>query len=274
VTLDPHAFEGTAPYYTVGRPPYSEQLAKTLAEEAGLDGSGQLLDVGCGPGVLVLELSRLFASVVALDPEPGMLAEGKRRADLAALENIRWIEGMAEDIPTLGLGSCKLVSFGQSFHRVARHEVAEAVYDVLEPGGSIALVAHAVEGRPEPMGPRYPRIPAAEVKELIIRFLGDDTRRYLSFWAQEPIERFEETLANTRFEGSRTVFAPGRPDLVRDIDSVVAGFFSLSYAAPRHFGHERDHFESDLRKLLLRHSPEGLFWDWPGDTEIVLATKH
>jgi SAM-dependent methyltransferase len=274
VELEPHAFEGTAPYYTIGRPPYSEQLAPTLAQEAGLDGRGQLLDVGCGPGVLALELSSLFTSTVALDPEPGMLSEGKRRAELAGVENIHWIEKMAEDIPTLGVGSCKLVTFGQSFHRVQRHQVAEYVYDVLEPGGAIALIAHAVEGRPEPEGPRYPRIPDTEVKELIIRFLGDDTRRYLATWAQNPIERFEDTLAGTRFRTSRVVFAPGRPDLVRDIDSVVAGYFSMSYAAPRHFGDERDHFQSALRQLLLHRSPEGLFWDWPGDTEIVLAVKN
>src|ERR1700685_1264906 len=55
--FDSQAFEGTAEYYAVGRPPYSAQLADTMARELSLDGAGQLLDVGCGPGVLELPLA-------------------------------------------------------------------------------------------------------------------------------------------------------------------------------------------------------------------------
>jgi hypothetical protein len=61
--------------------------------------------------------------------------------------------------------------------------------------------------------------------------------------------------------------------LVRDIDAVVANCFSMSYSAPRLFGERRVEFERDLRRLLSEHSPSGLFWQWPGDTELVIATK-
>jgi len=81
--FDPQAFEGTAEYYAVGRPPYSAQLADTMVRELSLDGTGQLLDVGCGPGVLELPLARLFDQVTALDPEPGMLQAGQRRCQQA-----------------------------------------------------------------------------------------------------------------------------------------------------------------------------------------------
>ena len=67
--------------------------------------------------------------------------------------------------------------------------------------------------------------------------------------------------------------APGRTDLVRDVDAVVANYFSMSYAAPPLFGAQKGRFEDELRALLYRHAPEGRFWEWPGDTEIVLATK-
>jgi hypothetical protein len=30
---------------------------------------------------------------------------------------------------------------------------------------------------------------------------------------------------------------------------------------------------ADLRELLENRSPPGRFWDWPGDTEIVIATR-
>jgi len=111
------------------------------------------------------------------------------------------------------------------------------------------------------------------VTKLVLDYLGDSTRHYLATWHEGQPARFEDTLSQTRFGGSRTIYAPGRSDLVRDIDSVVANCFSLSYAAPRWFGDRRVDFEADLRHLLLEHSPNGLFWDWPGDTELVIATK-
>lgn len=271
--FDPQAFAGTAEYYAVGRPPYSAQLADTMARELSLDGTGQLLDVGCGPGVLVLPLARLFDQVTAVDPEPGMLRAGQRRCQQAGIANVRWVQGVAENIAMLNLGSWRVVTFGQSFHRVRRLEVAEAVYDLLVPGGSLVLVSNQVDGRPRPPDPGYPKIPHAAVRELILDYLGDGTRRYLATWNEGLPVRFEDTLSQTRFGGSRTIYAPGRPDLVRDIDTVVASYFSLSYAAPRWFGNRRAGFESDLRQLLREYSPAGLFWDWPGDTELVIATK-
>ena len=271
--FDPQAFEGTAEYYAVGRPPYSAQLADTMARELSLDGTGQLLDVGCGPGVLVLPLARLFDQVTALDPEPSMLQAGERRCRQAGVANVRWVPGVAEDIAALNLGSWRAVTFGQSFHRVRRLAVAEAVYDLLVPGGSLVLISHQVDGRPRPADPGYPEVPHAAVRKLILDYLGDGTRRYLATWNEGQPARFEDTLSQTRFGGSRTIYAPGRPDLIRDIDTVVANYFSLSYAAPRWFGNRRAGFESDLRHLLRVYSPDGLFWDWPGDTELVMATK-
>src|SRR6516165_8005218 len=99
--FDPRAFEGTAEYYALGRPPYSAQLADTMARELSLDHTGQLLDAGCGPGVLVLALARLFDRVTALDPDPGMLEAGRRRCQQAGIANVRWVRAVAEDIATL-----------------------------------------------------------------------------------------------------------------------------------------------------------------------------
>jgi hypothetical protein len=163
--------------------------------------------------------------------------------------------------------------FGQSFHRVRRLDVAEAVYDLLVPGGSLVLISHAVDGRPRPAGPDHPEIPHAAVRELVIGYRGETTHTYFATWNEGQPARFEDTLLKTRFGGSRTTYAPGRPDLVRDVDAVVANYFSMSYAAPRLFGDRRADFEADLRRLLYEQAPDGLFRDWPGDTELVIATK-
>ena len=284
MSYDPTIYLGTARHYAVGRPPYSAELVPTLAAEVGLDGTGRLLDVGCGPGVLILELADRFAEAIALDPDAEMLAEGARRAEAAGLENVRWVQARAEDLPDLarrpggaGLdlrpGSLRLVTFGQSFHWTDRERVAEVVYDLLEPGGALVLVVHTYDGHPAPtVGPSHPPIHHDEIKAVIRRYLGDRNRAGQGF-SNPPPDRYEDALARTRFGPPRTIFAPGRPDLVRDIDGVVAGFLSMSFAAPHLFGDRLGAFESDLRALLAARSPTGSFWDWPGDTEILLAAK-
>jgi ubiquinone/menaquinone biosynthesis C-methylase UbiE len=272
VPYDPTIYRGSARYYAPGRPPYSRELVSTLTDEVGLDGSGRLLDVGCGPGILTVELAPLFDEAIGLDPDAEMLAEGERRAREAGVDNIRWVQAVAEDIPELGLGSFRLVTFGQSFQWTDRERVAEAVYDILEPGGSLALVVNTVDGRPEPEGPDYPPIPHEELKELVVRYLGPRQRAGQGF-RTDPPDRYEDALARTRFGKPRVVFAPGRPDVVRDVDSVLSGYLSMSYAAPHLFGDRLDHFTADVRALLNARSPRGLFWDWPGDTEILLSSR-
>ncbi len=217
---DPSFYEGAAVHYRCGRPAYSPRLEALLAEELSLDGSGRLLDVGCGPGTLTVRLAHLFEGAVGLDPDPAMIAEGRRAARERDIADITWIQARAEDLPAVAPGPYRLVTFGQSFYWTDEVRVAEAIYDMVEPGGSL-----------------------------------------------------QDALASTRFGAPRVIFAPGIPDLMRDIESVVSGYFSISYAAPHLFGDRVEEFADEVRELLRQRSPEGVFWDWPGDTEVMLARK-
>jgi hypothetical protein len=38
-------------------------------------------------------------------------------------------------------------------------------------------------------------------------------------------------------------------------------------------GDRLDDFAGEVRALLANRSAEGIFWDWPGDTEVVMARK-
>lgn len=269
---DPTIFQGTAAYYVRGRPQYARTLAATLVVAAGLDGTGQLLDVGCGPGSLTIDLADYFTHAIGLDPDAAMLAAGARRAAAAGIENITWVQARGEDLPLPGMVRFRLATFGQSFHWMDRERVAIAVYDLLEPGGIIALIGHAHAGRPQPAGPGHPPIPHDAIRALIAQYLGPDRRAGQGFssWPSAPLE---ELFARTRFGTIRTLYAPGRPDIVRTVDQVLANYFSMSYAAPHLFGARLADFEVAVRAELVRCSPAGLFWDWPGDTEIVLARK-
>ena len=269
---DPTLFEGSAAHYRYGRPPYSLQLEALLTEQLGLDGSGRLLDGGCGPGILTVRLAHLFEEVVGLDPDAAMLAEGRRAADERGIANIRWVQALAEDLPEASPGPYRLVTFGSSLHWTDEQRVMESVYDMLEPDGALAMIVHTVEGRPEPPSPGPPRIPHAEINELVEKYLGPKRRAGQGFTPARD-HRFEDLLVRTSFGAPAEIFAPGIPDLIRDSESVLAGYFSFSYSAPHLFGDRVDDFASDVRELLAARSPEGLFWDWPGDTEIVLARR-
>ncbi len=269
---DPTIYLGSAPHYRCGRPAYSPELEAALTQQTGLDGNGRLLDVGCGPGVLTVRLAHLFTQAVGLDPDAGMLAEGRRAAGERKVGNIRWVQGLAEDLPAVAPGPYRMVTFGQSFHWTDERSVAEAVYDMLEPGGALALIVHTVAGRPRPPDPGVPAIPHDEIKALVQKHLGS-TRRAGQGIVPERTHRFEDVLVRTRFGVPRQFFLPGIPDLLRDSQSVLSGYLSLSSAAPHLFGDRLEEFAGEVRALLLSRSAEGVFWDWPGDTEVVLARR-
>jgi SAM-dependent methyltransferase len=220
VPYDPTIYLGAAAHYLPGRPAYSSRLEAVLAQELGLDGIGRLLDVGCGPGILTLRLAGLFEEAVGLDPDPDMLAEARRAADDSGVANVRWVRALAEDLPEAAPGPFRLVGFGQSFHWTEERRVAEVVYDMLEPGGAMAMVVHTVAGRPVPEGPGPPPIPHDEIEALIGTYLGS-TRRAGQGSVPVRTHRFEDVLEQTRFGGSRSLFAPGTPDLVRGADQDI-----------------------------------------------------
>lgn len=272
ITYDPTFYLGSAEHYLRGRPPYSRELLNVLTRELHLDGSGQLLDVGCGPGVLAVELAPAFDTVIGLDPDLAMLDHARRHAADNNVSNARWINARADEIGDLGLEPMRAVSFGQSFHWTDRETVADCVYELLEPGGAIVLVAPDIDVGTAQANPADPPIPDSEVQDIIRRYLGPE--RLAGKSRREPnADRYEDALARTRFGRPRVLHAPGRPDITRDIDGVISGYLSMSYAAPHLFGDRLDSFVSELRDLLERDTDTGRYSDWPGDTAVLIAIK-
>jgi SAM-dependent methyltransferase len=173
---DPTLYAGSAPFYPVGRVPYPPELAEALAATLGLDGTGRLLDVGCGPGSLTLLLAPRFAEAVGLDADPDMLAEAARLADAAGIATVAWRHLRAEDLPA-DLARPDVVTFAQSFHWMDRPRVAAVVREMLDDGGAVVHVGartHAGVDTDEPLP--HVRPPRADIDGLLRQYLGDGRR--------------------------------------------------------------------------------------------------
>jgi SAM-dependent methyltransferase len=267
---DETLYQGSAPYYVPGRIPYAEGLAEALARTLPLDGHGRLIDVGCGPGVLALLLAHLFDEVIGVDPDRGMLAEGRHRANRAGVGNIRWVQARAEELPS-GLGNFRVATFGQSFHWMDRPRVAAIIRDLLEPSGAFVQVADVKEPPTPPAhDPPHPHPPYDAIEDLIRAYLGPDRRAGQGVLLYGTPGDEADVLRAAGFGEPTRVRVPAGDRLVRTADEVVAYTFSRSVSAPHLFGDRGDEFETEVRRLLHEASPSNLFSEQPPDTEVFV----
>jgi SAM-dependent methyltransferase len=259
---DETLFGGTAPHYERGRLPYAPALAAAVKSAVGLDGTGRLLDVGCGPGTIALQLAALFESAVGLDPDAGMLHEARRLAGERGIANVSWVQMRAEDLPD-ELGMFRLVTFAASFHWMDRPRVAAAVATMLDTGGAVMQIdapAYRVDALAAATGTGLPHPPPPDdaVDELCRQWLGDDRRAGRGVRNTSPSGE-DEVFQGAGFLPARRIVVPDGRIINRTIDDVVAGRLSSSGSAPHLFGADLPAFERGLRSLLATASPSGLF---------------
>lgn len=254
----PTLYAGSAPYYAVGRVSYPIALAEALAEQLGLDGSGRLLDVGCGPGSLTLLLAPWFEQTTGVDADRDMLAEAKRLAAHCGVRNIEWLHLRAEELPA-GLGQYRVISFAQSFHWMDQLPVARVAFTMLEDAGACVHV-HATthQGVDTEAVLPHPRPPRSAINELVERYLGPASRRGKGFLSPDKAHREDEVYRAAGFNGPQRIEVPGQV-VERTSDQIVAGIFSLSSSTPHLFAERREAFEADLRRLLRDANPKGIF---------------
>ena len=266
-------YAGSAPYYARGRLPYPPELADALRDELELDGTGRLLDVGSGPGSLALLLAPLFAEVVGIDADAGMVGEAEREAERRGVRNASWLRLRAEELPA-GLGTFRVAAFAQSFHWMDRERVSAAVYRMLEPGGTLVHV-HATthQGVPGDDELPHPRPPRDAIAKLVESYLGPGRRAGRGTVRGGLPSGEDEVVRAAGFRDQRLLDVGGGRVHERSEDDVVASVYSLSSAAPHLFGERLADFEADLRALLRKASPDGRFSERAREIALELWTK-
>jgi SAM-dependent methyltransferase len=242
----------------MGRVGYPHALAEAVAEELRLDGSGRLLDIGCGPGSFTLLLAPWFAQATGIDADRDMLAEASRLAEQAGIGNVEWLQLRAEELPG-GLGRYRMISFAQSFHWMDQLRVARTALGMLEDGG-VCVHVHAMthQGVETDAALPHPRPPRAAISELVESYLGPVPQKGKGLLSPDMANREDKIYRAAGFDDRHRIETPG--DIVeRTSDQIVAGIFSLSSSTPHLFGERRGAFEADLRRLLHDANPTGIF---------------
>ena len=134
----PGPFESTAHYYARFRKPYPQEIFRAITDRFQLDGTGNLLDVGCGTGLLSLPIAEKFEGVTGIDPDPEMIEEARHQAEHLGVENAGFLVASGEDVEP-GMGKFRLVLFGSSLHWMDIDDVLARARAVLTPGGGIAI---------------------------------------------------------------------------------------------------------------------------------------
>lgn len=263
---DETLYRGSAPFYAHGRPPYAPGLSDRLTEALGLDGVGLLLDVGCGPGTVALQLADRVGLAVGVDADSGMLVEAARGARAAEIANAHWVRARGEALP-FAPGAVRVALFAQSFHWMDRERVAAAVRTLLAPGGALVLIADVKEPPPDVALP-HPRPPYEAIRSLVRRYLGPLPRAGQGVLRHGSPGDEEAVLARAGFAGPQRLRVPAAEPLLRDEDAVVAWVYSLSGSAPHLFGEALPAFEAELHALLRETAPDGRFADPPADTDV------
>ena len=254
----PALYAGSARYYAIGRVSYPAALADALAKALTLDGSGRLLDVGCGPGNFTLLLAPWFDEATGVDADRDMLAEAEHQAARVGMSNVQWRQLRAEELPA-DLGEFRVISFAQSFHWMDQLPVARTVLSMLESGG-VCVHVHATthQGIETDADLPYPKPPRSMIDELVERYLGPIDHSRKGLLPPDKAGREDEVYRTAGFSGPERIEIPSRV-VERTSDQIVAAIFSLSGPTPQLFGDRRQAFEDDLRQLLHDANPTGIF---------------
>ncbi|GAA3587696.1 class I SAM-dependent methyltransferase [Klugiella xanthotipulae] len=184
--------------YNRGRPGYPRESVAWL-----LDGSGRtVVDVGAGTGKLSAVIAATGRRVIAVDPDPAMLAALTER-----YPGIHTALGTGEHLP-LPDGSADAITYGQAWHWVGPERASTEAARVLRPGGTLGLIWNIRDERVD------------WVRELTALMHSSNAEQMIAHGGPEIAAPFDPPELNTR-EWTRTMSPDDLLAMVRSRSYVI-----------------------------------------------------
>jgi len=117
-----------------------ENVLARICEAGQLTASSRVLDVACGPGIVVEALARAAGEVVGCDITPEMLDKARNRCAAAGLTNVGFVPGRAEALPFEDASFDAVVSRSAVHHFPDPAAALREMARVVKPGGRVITV--------------------------------------------------------------------------------------------------------------------------------------
>ncbi|ONI89405.1 SAM-dependent methyltransferase [Saccharothrix sp. ALI-22-I] len=238
-----------AGFYHRYRRGYPPAVFDAVVEAFGLTGDDVAVDLGCGTGQVTVPLSARVRAVVGVDPEPDMIAHGRRAAAERGQANLSWMIGTDADVPALrallGDASVGVVTIGQALHWMRHDELFRELIALARPGGGVAVLTNGT-----PLWLQDSDWSRA-LRESMEQWLGTRLANACGT-DEESRRRYGESLVAAGFQVDLH-----RVDYVDtpDLESIVGGVLSALPVDRLPPLAERPDFTDRLRRALEPHAP-------------------
>ncbi|MBR0694931.1 class I SAM-dependent methyltransferase [Bradyrhizobium lablabi] len=249
-------FATTVHLYEQFRPSYPRAFFREVAEHLALSKRHALIDLGTGPGLLAFGFSDYVGRIVAVDPEPEMLAAAREAANRARRE-VTLVESRAEDLSE-DIGRFDLVTIGRALHWLDETSLGALFERLVAPGGVVAICASssATDGR----NPWLEEYTAAR------RAWSDDKLWSQSRSGKRVHRELSLLLQGTTFQAAEVIRVESANEIsVADLAHRILTFSSSSPAA---LGEKIEPMLRDVEARLMPASRNGVL------TEIVVSTAQ
>ena len=184
-----------------------------------------------------------------MDPEPDMIEEGKAVASRAGVGNIEWVCGSSEDLSRT-LGTFRVVTMGESIHWMDQRRTLDALCDLIDTDGGVAIL-----GRGVPL----PLPPMTAWRAAVCRVVRDYVGQIPLPWDHVPPP--PEELHEAYLRRSRFVDQIEHSELFEVewmVESIIGNLYSMSFCTRKVLGARAEVFERDLRSAILVVEPSGI----------------
>jgi len=157
-----------------------------VLEAVGLRRDMAAIDLCCGDGWFTLPMSKVAASVVAIDIDRNMLEAARDRLAAAGATNCEFVEGDAYELARHMRGPADFVLMANAFHGVPdQPRLADAIAKALKPAGRLAVVNWHQRRREETTILGEPRGPKGELRMSPEQTIASIKREasYLQAWS-------------------------------------------------------------------------------------------